>query len=118
MRHILAIDPGNVQSGYVLVEHDGDESRRVLEVGKIDNTDVFRVLRTSISPNGVDVAIEMIAGLGMPVGQEVFDTCFWIGRFWEVATLASGVRNLKKIFRRDNQLKRPTSRIAAPEPLV
>ena len=104
MSHILAIDPGNVQSGYVLVEHDGEEIRRVLEVGKIDNIDVFRVLRTSISPDGVDVVIEMIAGMGMPVGQEVFDTCFWIGRFWEVATLASGVRNLKKIFRREEKL--------------
>lgn len=104
MGEILAIDPGNAQSGYVLVEHDGDEIRRVLEVGKIDNIDVFRVLRTSISPDGVDVAIEMIAGMGMPVGQEVFDTCFWIGRFWEVATLARGVRNLKKIFRREEKL--------------
>jgi len=104
MSHILAIDPGNVQSGYVLVEHDGDEIRRVLEVGKIDNIDVFRVLRKSISFDGVDVAIEMIAGMGMPVGQEVFDTCFWIGRFWEVATLARGVCNLKKIFRREEKL--------------
>lgn len=104
MSHILAIDPGNVQSGYVLVEHDGEEIRRILEVGKIDNIDVFRVLRTSISPDGVDVAIEMIAGMGMPVGQEVFDTCFWIGRFWEVATLARDVCNLKKIFRREEKL--------------
>ena len=104
MGEILAIDPGNAQSGYVLVEHDGEEIRRVLEVGKIDNIDVFRVLRTSISPNGVYVAIEMIAGRGMPVGQEVFDTCFWIGRFWEVATLARGVCNLKKIFRHEEKL--------------
>lgn len=104
MGTILAIDPGNTQSGYVVVEHDGEEIRRVLEVGKIDNIDVFRVLRTSISPNGVDVAIEMIAGMGMPVGQEVFDTCFWIGRFWEVATLEIGVCNLKKIFRREEKL--------------
>ena len=104
MGEILAIDPGNAQSGYVLVEHDGDEIRRVLEVGKIDNIDVFRVLRKSISFDGVDVAIEMIAGMGMPVGQEVFDTCFWIGRFWEVATLTRGVCNLKKIFRREEKL--------------
>ncbi len=37
MGTILAIDPGNIQSGYVIVEHDGEEIRRVLEVGKIEN---------------------------------------------------------------------------------
>ena len=104
MSYILAIDPGNMQSGYVLVEHDGEEIRRVLEVGKVDNTDIFRVLRTSISPDGVDVAIEMIAGMGMPVGQEVFDTCVWIGRFWEAATTKTWAQAVRKIYRREEKL--------------
>ena len=37
MGTILAIDPGNTESGYVLVEHDGKEIRKVLDVGKIPN---------------------------------------------------------------------------------
>ena len=81
MGTILAIDPGNMESGYVLVEHDGQEIRKVLDVGKIPNDDMYNVL---CSPYD-HLAIEMVAGMGMPVGQEVFDTCFWIGRFWEFA---------------------------------
>ena len=101
---ILAIDPGNIQSGYVIVEHDGEEIRRVLEVGKVDNREIIGLLMTKITTDDLDIAIEMIAGMGMPVGQEVFDTCFWIGRFWEVATLAYHARSLRKIFRREEKL--------------
>lgn len=101
---ILAIDPGNTQSGYVIVEHDGEEIRRVLEVGKVDNPDIFGLICTNITPDGVDVAIEMVECMGMPVGQEVFDTCFWIGRFWELATTRRHIRNLRKIFRREEKL--------------
>lgn len=104
MGTILAIDPGNTKSGYVIVEHDGEEIRRVLDAGKIENPDVFGLLCTNVTPDGADVAIEMIAGMGMPVGQEVFDTCFWIGRFWEFATTRRHIRNLMKIFRREEKL--------------
>ena len=46
MGTILAIDPGNTQSGYVVVEHDGEEIRRVLKVGKKSNEDMFGVIVT------------------------------------------------------------------------
>lgn len=45
MGTILAIDPGNTQSGYVVVEHDGEEIRRVLEAGKIENPAVTDMSR-------------------------------------------------------------------------
>lgn len=44
MGTILAIDPGNMESGYVLVEHDGKEIRKVLDVGKVPNGEIFPVL--------------------------------------------------------------------------
>ena len=103
MGTILAIDPGNIQSGYVVVEHDGEEIRRVLEAGKIENPAVTDMLDRKLYANCIDVAIEMIAGMGMTVGQEVFDTCVWIGRFWEIA-LRSGGYEPKRIYRREEKL--------------
>lgn len=67
MGTILAIDPGNTESGYVLVEHDGKEIRKVLDVGKVPNGEIFPVLCREYQ----HLAIEMVAGMGMPVGQEV-----------------------------------------------
>ena len=73
MGTILAIDPGNVQSGYVLVEHDGKEIRKVLEVGKIENPAVADMLDRKFYANCIDVAIEMVQGMGQthrhPDGQ-------------------------------------------------
>ncbi len=100
MGTILAIDPGNIQSGYVLVEHDGQEIRKVLDVGKVPNGEIFPVLCREYQ----HLAIEMVAGMGMPVGAEVFDTCFWIGRFWEYAELYRQGYQIQKIFRREEKL--------------
>lgn len=102
MGTILAIDPGNIQSGYVVVEHDGEEIRRVLDVGKLPNEEIRDVLHKNIYGNCTDFAIEMIAGMGMAVGQEVFDTCLWIGRFMEFAERDGG--EPVKIFRREEKL--------------
>ena len=90
MGTILAIDPGNIQSGYVIVEHDGEEIRRVLDAGKKCNNELLPMLERKLYGNGYDVAIEMIAGMGMTVGQEVFDTCVWIGRFWQTVLWQTG----------------------------
>lgn len=103
MGTILAIDPGNIESGYVIVEHDGEEIRRVLDAGKIENRKMLQLLEQKLRWNCQQVVIEMIAGMGMTVGQEVFDTCVWIGRFWEIA-LRSGGYEPKRIYRREEKL--------------
>ena len=103
MGTILAIDPGNTKSGYVIVEHDGEEIRRMLDAGKIENNVLLPLIAQKVYGNGYDVAIEMIAGMGMTVGQEVFDTCVWVGRFWEIA-LRSGGYEPKRIYRREEKL--------------
>lgn len=103
MGTILAIDPGNEKSGYVIVEHDGEEIRRVLDAGKKCNNELLPMLERNLYGNGYDVAIEMIAGMGMTVGQEVFDTCVWIGRFWQTVLWQTGYAPTR-IYRREEKL--------------
>lgn len=70
--YILAIDPGNEQSGYVIYRRDG----AITAKGILPNDEILNLVRTS----GEMVAVEMIASYGMAVGKSVFDTCRFIGR--------------------------------------
>ena len=72
---ILAIDPGNVESAYCLID---EKTYKPVEFGKIDNTMMLIKLQEL---NYDKLVIEMISSYGMPVGASVFDTCVWIGRF-------------------------------------
>ena len=76
---ILAIDPGNVQSAYVLVRED----LSVIAKGILPNEELLALIPSH--PKDTELAIEMVASYGMGVGQTVFDTVFWIGRFYEAA---------------------------------
>jgi hypothetical protein len=92
MSALLSIDPGTDKSGWV-----------ILEDGRVSSSDV--------SPNaGVlelvsrwkeGLAIEMIAGMGMAVGQTTFDTCVWIGRFQQAYFQPDAVQF---VYRRDVKL--------------
>jgi hypothetical protein len=73
---ILAIDPGTHQSGYCLYD-----AGRVITSGVMDNHDLLKIVADDRS----DVlAIEKVVSYGRAVGQEVFDTCEWAGRFRQV----------------------------------
>ena len=78
--HILAIDPGNTESGWCIIDA---ETRRPFEFGKVSNYDLLMTL-LEWSGAAEHVAIEMVASYGMSVGAEVFETCVWIGRFRSV----------------------------------
>lgn len=76
---ILAIDPGNVNSAYVLMEK---ETYKPIEFGLLENN----LVREKVLNLDYDcLTIEMVASYGMAVGESVFDTCVWIGRFIECA---------------------------------
>lgn len=80
---ILALDPGNTQTGYAVLEMP---EFRLIKFGKADNTSLLTLVANSDILYDVDaVAIEMVANFGMTVGHEVFETCVWIGRFHQAA---------------------------------
>lgn len=83
MTTLLAIDPGNAESGWVLIN---TETRRPIRFAKTPNDRLRELLGRPIDDFAtVDhVAIEMVASYGMAVGAEVFETCVWIGRFAEL----------------------------------
>lgn len=76
---ILAIDPGNIESAYALIEMP---EFKLLNFGKVENHTLKGQIEW-LSDRADEIAIEMVACYGMPVGKDVFDTCVWIGRFTE-----------------------------------
>lgn len=82
---ILAIDPGNQQSAYVLMAEDYTIQR--YGFSKFPNDLALSTVQDlgDIYDDRLTVVIEMVASYGMAVGAEVFETCVWIGRFAQAA---------------------------------
>lgn len=74
---IIAIDPGPTQSAVVQYDRNGV----VVEHCISENDTVLSTLARYVSGAHDTLVIEQIAGMGMAVGAEVFETCFWSGRF-------------------------------------
>ena len=96
---VLAIDPGNTESGYALIDAD---TCRPIRVDKIVNRELLDMLLEN--EFGLDLthdrgAIEMVASYGMAVGKEVFETCVWIGKFQQAAEIG-----MRLVYRRDVKL--------------
>lgn len=87
MTRILAIDPGNTESAYVVIDHT---TRRPLDFAKIPNEQLLEQL-VDLSDQVVVAAIEMVASYGMPVGADVFETCVWIGRYQQLLSYGTFV---------------------------
>jgi hypothetical protein len=92
---ILAIDPGDVQSAWMLY----DEKEKIpVKFAKEENDIVIGKLPDLREEAGT-LAIEMIASYGMPVGKNVFETCVWIGRYWQMWVAMGGEVDL--VYRKD-----------------
>lgn len=75
---VLAIDPGNEYSAYCLID---SKTYRPLRFDKANNLVVLHDISYELEFDRV--VIEKIASYGMPVGESVFDTCIWTGRFMQ-----------------------------------
>lgn len=99
---IFAIDPGNTQSGFAVIEMP---DFRLVDFGKVENGTLLFLLehyQEKIAAFGdPDVfVIEKIENLGMPVGKDIFETCYWIGQFIH----ALKRRNTAFVYRKDEKL--------------
>lgn len=74
---ILAIDPGTTKSGFVLWNA---ANNTIENKGIIANKQLLNYLKKA---NNEITLIEMLSSYGKPVGAEVYETIFWIGRFYE-----------------------------------
>jgi hypothetical protein len=76
---ILAIDPAPKESGYCII----DDKFNLIKFGKVHNEELRNIIKTEEYD---EMAIEMIKNMGMSaVGQSIFETCVWIGRFIELS---------------------------------
>lgn len=89
---ILAIDPGTTESGFLVWDNGVIEAEVVLNAEMLS-----RIIQNDFGTAEL-CGIEMVASYGMAVGKEVFETVFWIGRFFERSQ-----RNMTtlRVFRKD-----------------
>lgn len=78
-RVVLAIDPGPELSGWVLYR---PAAKRLLAHDITCNTHLRGRIRSGDIAADV-LVLERVSSLGMPVGEDVFLTCFEIGKFEE-----------------------------------
>lgn len=81
---VLAIDPGNALSAFVLYD---SVSATLLDKGKVDNGGLLRELANDAKDaqfRRADIlVVEMAESFGAKVWSQVFETVFWTGRFVE-----------------------------------
>lgn len=75
MKPIIAVDPGNVESAYVV--WDGT----LHSFAKVPNDQLMDTLKAAAYTQCC--VIEQIKSYGLSVGESIFETCVWTGRFME-----------------------------------
>lgn len=82
MSRVLAIDPGNVDSAFCIIDK---ETLRPIMFDKVKNRELSSMIQNELNYN--EFVIERVQSYGMAVGRDVFQTCEWIGRFVQIAVM-------------------------------
>ena len=82
-RVIFGFDPGTYSTGMVVAEVHGHDLK-VTFAGDVENNQLYDLLNAEITLYRhinwqIEWALESMKSYNMRVGQEVFDTCVWIG---------------------------------------
>ena len=93
---IFAIDPGTTQSAYCIM----DDQYKLYEFAKKENAEIMKIMIDKLDEVDV-VVIERIQSYGTNVGNSVFWTCEWIGRFTQEAERKVPV---EYIYRKDEKM--------------
>lgn len=85
IHNILGIDPGQIQSAYIIISIDNNKLINIIDKNWINNELLIKsIISKHIIYNNIETAIETIVSYGMKVGQTTFDTCIWAGRFFQL----------------------------------
>ena len=93
---LFAIDPGNEYSAYCIM----DDEYKLYEFAKLPNKELMNILVSKLDEISL-VVIERMMNYSNNVGQSVFITCEWIGRFSQEAEKKVFV---EYIFRKDEKM--------------
>lgn len=97
---VLAIDPGPATSGWVLFDGasvvDGAPDTPNADIASDVLTDRLRDHITSGRIESARCAVEWLSSYGMPVGADVFETAYWVGRFVQRVKASSDIRILRR----------------------
>ena len=97
-RWYVGIDPGTTQSAWAVY----DRVSHKLDDCSIDDNELLLRRCQNLAFEGYEIAIEMVACYGMPVGAETFETVRWIGRFEQALRTAGQIPAL--VYRKDIKL--------------
>ena len=96
---ILAIDPGNIESGWVIFDTGyhkvSGPAFKIIDLGKCHNEDLIDKLTYDFYNNQILVMEEMVA-YGK-CGREVTDTSFWAGRMCQASSAEFGLITRSKV---------------------
>lgn len=93
---LIGLDPGEEKSAIVVFDGVHVHQAEILR---------NRLLLSYLRRSPVNVlAYEMVACYGMPVGKEIFETVFWLGRFVEAYTNQIQRQAADAVFRKDVKL--------------